>query len=94
MRAHMYRPIQDEHGELLLNSTVEVCDPVSQDPVVANLFTTLEGEETWDNPMIVESGNIDFWLDEPAYVTLKITPESTGLFLVEWLSVLAPPEPG
>lgn len=93
MRAHFSRPIQDQHGDLMTGEvTVEVVDPDSLITIEAPVYANATGGELVDNPTVITGGEIDFWMDDDQYVSLKVTPAGGGQILIEYLHVDKPEE--
>jgi hypothetical protein len=76
-RAHLFRPVTDEAGNLLYGANVTVRRANLNDVIGQPIYAgpTLEAE-VLANPMIITSGMVDIWLDIPERVNLWI--ESIG----------------
>jgi hypothetical protein len=75
-RAHLFRPVTDEAGNLLYGATVTVRRADLNDTITQSIYAapTLESE-VLSNPMVIVSGVVDVWLDTPERVNLLITSD-------------------
>ena len=72
-RAHLFRPVTDENGTLLYGASVlvrksDINEPISQ-PIYAGPAASAVVQV---NPMMIDSGFVDIWLDTPERVNLLI----------------------
>lgn len=64
---------------VLDGASVTVCDQGTTTPISATLYTSDAGSGTRTNPFLSASdGMVEFWLDDPARVTLRITKTGYG----------------
>jgi hypothetical protein len=89
-RAHLFRPITDQQGNLLYNATVTVRETDFAVPVGQPLYASATGSDTLDNPFVTPSGVIDFWLDTPQRVSLLV--QADGMEDIQ-VYLDAPPAP-
>lgn len=93
-RAHLFRPVTDEAGNLLYGAQVTVqtaeADALLPQPLWSDAWTTDPASQL-ANPFTLPDGVIDLWLDIPTRVHLII--ESPGRDpIVIYLDVQPPPE--
>lgn len=76
-RAHLFRPVTDEHGDLLYGATVTVRNALLDQPISQPIYAgPLSDAQERPNPFTIDAGYVDIWLDTPERVNLLI--ESTG----------------
>lgn len=71
-RAHLYRPIQDNLGNIRTGAVVRVLDPATDQAIVEPLYAYETGPDTLTNPFTANSGVVDIYLDQPRRVKLGI----------------------
>lgn len=71
-RAHLYRPIQDNLGNLRVGAVVTVLDPTTRQSIIEPMYTSDTAMTALPNPFTANSGVIDFYLDVPRRVLLSI----------------------
>jgi hypothetical protein len=71
-RAHLFRPVTDQQGNLLYNATVTVRETNYAVEVGQALYSSATGSDTLPNPFTVSNGVIDFWLNTPQRVSLLV----------------------
>lgn len=72
-RAHLFRPVTDEEGNLLYGAEVSVRRADVLVPLDQTIYTgPLAGASVLPNPFPIDGGYIDIWLDEPQRVNLLI----------------------
>lgn len=74
-RAHIYRPITDEAGNLLAGSVVTVRDDLGN-PITQPIYVDYATPAVYTNPMICPTGIFDVWLEKPQ--RLFLTVEAPG----------------
>lgn len=89
MRAHLYRPIQDNAGNLVLNTSVRVLQPDTEDLILEPIYVDDTGDTLADNPMTVADGVISFYLDDPKVVRLGISAAGQAEQFIDDLLVAA-----
>lgn len=91
-RAHLFRPVTDEHGNLLYGATVTVRKADVSAPIEQVIYTSpWDAEAVVDNPFTIPSGFVDLWLETPQRVNLLI--QSAGRADISiYLDVPAPAE--
>lgn len=76
-RAHLFRPVTDEKGNLLYGAQVTVRKTDINALLGQAIYAgPLSGATVLDNPFIIDGGYVDIWLDTPERVNLYI--ESAG----------------
>lgn len=71
--AHLHRTIQDKTtGKLILGATVSLCNPGSETPISASLFSDFAMTQSLPNPYVCSNGIIDVYLPDPVTVQLKV----------------------
>jgi hypothetical protein len=80
-RAHVYRPITDEQGNLLPNCSVTVQD-ANGDPLGQPLYASPDGSESLTNPFVTSSGIVNLWVEEPQRLLVSVEPQSRPAFAV------------
>lgn len=71
-RAHLFRSIADNQGNLLFNATVTVYEADFAVPLGQTIFLDDTSADSFDNPFICLNGIVDFWLDTPQRLCLLI----------------------
>lgn len=71
-RAHLYRLVQDDQGNLLPNVTVTLYEPGTATPITDTIYADNSSTETYTNPFISSDGQVDFYLEAPRRVKLGI----------------------
>lgn len=71
-RAHLYRPIQDNLGNLRVGAIVRVLDPATLQAIVEPMYTSDAGLDVLPNPFTANAGVVDIYLDRPRRVLLGI----------------------
>ena len=91
-RAHLFRPVTDEYGNLLYGATVTVRRADLATSITQPIYDgPWSGAGEVDNPMIIPGGFVDIWLDVPERVNLLI--QSVGRNDISiFLDVPAPAE--
>lgn len=74
-RAHVYRPITDEAGNLLYGATVAV-QADGGVPLAQALYVDASSTATMPNPFLATNGVVDIWLNTPQRLFLTVTPIS------------------
>lgn len=74
-RAHVYRPITDDAGNLLYGATVAVQGDGGV-PLGQALYADGTSGSTLPNPYIAASGIVDIWLETPQRLLVTATPVS------------------
>lgn len=90
-RAHVYRPITADNGDLLRGARVLVRESGLSIPIAQTLYAGPTGAETLANPHTAASGAIDFWLERPQRVSVLVTSSGRSDILV-YLDAAPPPE--
>src|SRR5690242_20280163 len=91
-RAHLFRPVTDEKGNLLYGAQVTVRKADFAEPIEQPIFAgPLDSAETVENPYVADNGYVDIWLDTPERVNLYI--ESTGREPISLYLDVNPPAP-
>ena len=72
-RAHLYRPIMDEEGNVQRGSLVRVQTAGTTTVLPDTLYTGPTGASARANPFTATDGVVDFWLAESKQVSLTIT---------------------
>lgn len=90
-RAHVYRPITADNGDLLRGARVLVRESGLSVPIAQTLYAGPTGTETLANPHIAASGTIDFWVEKPQRVSVLVTASNHSDILV-YLDAAPPPE--
>jgi hypothetical protein len=75
-RAHLFRPVTDELGNLLFGATVTVRQADLNTSIIQPIYTGPTGDTVLTNPLSLGSGFVDIWLDTPERVNLLV--QSTG----------------
>ncbi len=71
-RAHLFRPVTDEKGNLLYGALVTV-RPTSLSGVISqDIYPGPLSTDPLPNPYVLDNGYVDIWLDEPQRVNLLI----------------------
>ena len=73
-REHFYKSIRDDAGALMANASVRVLQPGTAIPIIEDLYVDDTGTGTYDNPRVVPTGVIDFYLAKPKIVDIEVTP--------------------
>lgn len=71
-RAHLFRPVTDEEGNLLYGAQVTVRREDVNAPLDQDIFAGPVSVEPMTNPFVIHGGYIDIWLDEPQRVNFLI----------------------
>lgn len=74
-RAHVYRPITDEAGNLLYGATVSVQGDGGA-PLTQAVYSDATSGASLPNPYIATAGVVDIWLNTPQRLFLTVTPVS------------------
>jgi hypothetical protein len=94
MRAHLYKAITDTSGNVQLNTVVRVLQPNATPPDVTLLSDTVYadfGDDTvLGTSFTVANGVVDFWLDNPQYVMLGLTPPGQLEYFIDNVVVDSP----
>lgn len=72
MRAHLYRPLLDEEGNLLVGAEVTINESHVSVPLDQPIYGSAEAGEPLPNPMTVETGILDIWLDRPQRINVVV----------------------
>jgi len=89
-RAHLYRPVTDNNGDLLYGAQVTVRTADLGSNITQTLWAGQSDQSpSIDNPFTVDRGFIDIWLDDPERVNLLIAAEGMPDVSV-YLDVQAP----
>lgn len=90
-RAHLFRPVTDEFGNLLYGASVTVrradLNTTISQPIFPGPISLVEVV----NPMVIPSGFVDIWLDVPERVNLLI--ETVGRAPISVFLDVQPPAP-
>lgn len=74
-RAHVYRPITDDAGNLLYGASVAVQGDGGV-PLGQAVYVDATSGSTLGNPYVASSGIVDIWLENPQRLLLTVTPVS------------------
>lgn len=86
-RAHFYRPVLDNQGNIVTNATVRVLEPGTTTPISETLYSGPSGEGSLANPFQPSNGVIDFYLGVARTVRLGITRGSQPEVFIENIDV-------
>lgn len=89
MRAHYYRPVTDDTGNLLPNVQVTLYQPATTTPISDVVYSTDTGTNILSNPWIANNGVIDFYLDNPQRVRIGAVQGGLAVVYYEDVDVLA-----
>jgi hypothetical protein len=71
--SHLARTIQDQRtGRILLGSTVSLCGPGTETPILAPIYSDFALTEPLPNPFVCNDGLIDVYTAEPTTVQLRV----------------------
>jgi hypothetical protein len=79
-RAHYFQAITDGEGNLVPNATVAVHDPITLQYISQTMYLTDNGSTPLPNPLAATGGVIDFYLDEPDRLLLRIDAPGYGSY--------------
>ena len=89
-RAHLFRPVTDVTGILLYGATVTVRKSGVNEAISQSIYAgPLAGAAVLSNPMTIDGGFIDIWLDTPERVNLLIQSGTMSPISI-WLDAQPP----
>lgn len=81
-RAHCYRPITDDAGNLVTNIAVRLLEPTSVSLVTVGVYTGPSGSSVYGPTWVATNGIIDFYLAAPKRLRIGVTaPNQPEFFL-------------
>jgi hypothetical protein len=89
-RARFYRPAQDSLGNIIAGGSVRLYDAVSGSPFAGNAWADAAGTTLRTEPWIAPNGIIDFYLDQPQFITIGYTPVGGTEMMFPFQAVYAP----
>ena len=72
-RSHFYRPLQDNHGDLVTDASVRVLQPGTTTLITDTMWDSVTGGTALPNPFSPTTGIVDFYMDTAQTVKLGIT---------------------
>lgn len=72
MRAHFYRPAQDNQGNILPNVQVTLYDPGTTNLITDTVWADGSSNNVLNNPFISSNGVVSFYLDNPRRLDVKL----------------------
>lgn len=70
--AHLIRVVQDAiTGELVAGAQVSICNPGTETPISAQLYSDVDLTQPLSNPFVSLDGTVDVYLEEPRTVLIK-----------------------
>lgn len=94
MRAHLYRPIQDNQGDIRTGAVVTVYAPGSAVPTPVTLYPSDTGTVPLANPFTANAGVVDFYTERPGRFRLGIKAGNENEYFIEGMDSLVPPPEG
>jgi hypothetical protein len=88
IRPHFRKAVRDGNGNLRTDATVALLTPGSSDPITVLVFTGPTALSTRETTWVTSSGIVDFYLDDPMVVDIKVTPAGGGTpvtFANQWV---------
>lgn len=73
-RAHFSRPVQDNLGNILAGGSVMLYDPATGSPYGGTAWADINASVMLSPPWVSSNGIIDFFLDQPQFITVGYTP--------------------
>ena len=90
-RCHLFRPLTDAEGNLVLDCTVTLYMSDAVAVITQVIYTTSDGSDVYENPFNVTSGFLDIWLDHPQRLYVHVaSPGFDEVDLYLKLDVLPP----
>lgn len=84
-RAHLYRPLVDQHGDLITDATVRVLQPGTTDLVTDSLYYNSTDDSILPNPFNVTNGVLDFYMNQAQTVRFGISrPGQAEVFIEDY----------
>lgn len=89
-RAHFYRPMQDNLGNIVAGGSVMLYDPSTGSPFAGEVFSDAAATNLLSLPWVSVNGIVDFYMDVPQYVTIGYTPVGGAEILFPVQAVMSP----
>lgn len=90
MRAHLYRPIQDNQGDIRSGVTVSVYEPGSSVLTTIPLYPSSQGTVKLANPFVAHSGVVDLYTESPERFRLGIKAGNESEYFIEDMDSMMP----
>lgn len=79
-KEHLYRPLQNPNGDLMVNAVVRILQPGTTDAVTQTFYQDPDGTNPYSNPYTCASGVVDIYFDAPIVVKIGVTLGGTEVF--------------
>lgn len=88
IRPHFRKAVRDGSGNLRVGASVTLCEPGTADPIPEPVYSAPTGEATRGSSWVATTGIIDFYLDDPRVVDIRVVPAgdvAVATFYNQWV---------
>lgn len=90
MRAHLYRPIQNNEGDIRSGAVVSVYEPGTKTLTQTPLYANASGSAMLQNPFVATNGVVDLYTDLPTRFRLGIKVGAEAEYLINDIDATSP----
>lgn len=88
VRPHFRKAVRDGNGALHTGATIVLLEPGTSDPITEEVFSGATSPTTRGSTWVTVDGIVDFYLDDPKVVDIRVTPAGGGTpvtFSSQWV---------